>query len=257
MSRFPVDPSVFVGPYPFRDVPHPDPEYLLRVMEREGIAHAWVGHLPAPFSADTAESNTELLRILAPHRALLSPAHAINPARAGWERELIAAVSDGAAAIRTYPAHWALSPEHTGLRDLALAAGERKLPVVLTVRFEDLRQRHANDTAGDLIPQVVRTLARLGPAVRLIVCAAGKDFIEEVHWGLTPEEQKRVTWDISWVWGPPEDHLAKLFRTMGSERFVFGSAWPLRLVQSPVANLELLPDDVASARLADPARLFA
>jgi hypothetical protein len=254
--RFPVDPSVFVGPYPFRDVPHPDPEYLVRVMEREGIAHAWVGHLSAPFEQETARCNTDLLKRLAPHRALLSPAPAINPSLAGWERELGSAIDAGAAAIRTYPPHWGLAPEHAALHELAIATGERKLPLILTVRFEDLRQRDARDTAGDLIPQVVRTLARLGPAVRLIVCAAGKDFIEEVHWGLTPEEQRRVVWDISWVWGPPEDHLAKLFRSMGSERFVFGSAWPLRLVQSPVANLELLPDDVAKAPLANPARLF-
>lgn len=252
MTRFPVDPSVFVGAYPFRDVPHPEPEFLLRVMEREGIAHAWVGHLSAPFERETARCNAELLALLAPHRALLSPAPAINPAVVGWERELAAAIDAGAPAIRTYPPHWGLTPEHIGLHDLALAAGERNCPLVLTVRFEDLRQRDARDTAGDLIPQVVRTLARLGPAVRLIVCAAGKDFIEEVHWGLTPAEQQRVTWDISWIWGPPEDHLAKLFRTLGSQRFVFGSAWPLRLVQSPVANLELLPDELTHAPLANP-----
>ncbi len=257
MPRVAIDPSVFVGPYPFRDVPHPEPEYLVRVMEREEIDHAWVGHLSAPFQPETELCNAELLKLLAPHRAILSPAPAINPGVAGWEHELTAAIDSGAAAIRTYPPHWALAPEHLALHDLALAVGERKLPLILTVRFEDLRQRAPRDTAGDLIPQVVRTLARLGPAVHLIVCAAGKDFIEEVHWGLTPEEQKRVTWDISWIWGPPEDHLAKLFRAMGSERFVFGSAWPLRLVQSPRANLELLPDDVRHAPLADLGRLLA
>ena len=86
--------------------------------------------------------------------------------------------------------------------------------------------------------------------------AAGREFIEEVHWGLTPEEQRRVYWDFSWVWGPPEDHLAKLFRTVGADRFVFGTQWPLRLTQNPRANLDLLPPDVASARLADPERIF-
>jgi hypothetical protein len=75
--------------------------------------------------------------------------------------------------------------------------------------------------------------------------------IEEVHWGLTPEEQRRVFWDISWIWGPPEDHLAKLFRTIGAERFVFGTQWPLRLTQTPSANLDLLPDDLLGVSLAD------
>jgi hypothetical protein len=75
--------------------------------------------------------------------------------------------------------------------------------------------------------------------------------VEETHWGLTAAERGRVWWDISWIWGPPEDHLARLFRTIGSERFLYGSGWPLRLTQTPNANLELLPDDLREARLAD------
>jgi hypothetical protein len=254
--RISVDPTVFIGEYPYRDVPHPDPEPLIRVMHREGIEHAWVGHLPAPFQADPAASNSELVRLLGTFREKLSPVLAINPALLGWEHALDQASRLGVPAIRTYPAHWKLSPEHAGLRALAIAAGDRRMPLILTVRFEDLRQRDARDTAGDLSPQVVRTLARLGPQVRLVVCSAGKEFIEEVHWGLTPEEQQRVIWDISWIWGPPEDHLAKLFRLIGPERFAFGSQWPLRLVQSPFANLELLPDDLDSVAIADPAHLF-
>jgi predicted TIM-barrel fold metal-dependent hydrolase len=30
-------------------------------------------------------------------------------------------------------------------------------------------------------------------------------------------------------------------QTVGADRFLFGSAWPLRLVQSPIASLDLLP----------------
>src|SRR5207244_8344150 len=113
-----------------------------------------------------------------------------------------------------------------------------------------LRQRHPLDAAGDLPSATIRQIARAGDRVRLIVTAAGRDMIEEVHWGLTPDEQRRVFWDISWIWGPPEDHLAKLFRTIGAERFVFGTHWPLRLTQTPRANLDLLPDDLRSASLA-------
>ena len=31
------------------------------------------------------------------------------------------------------------------------------------------------------------------------------------------------------VWGPPEDHLATVLRTVGVERFLFGTGQPLRL----------------------------
>ena len=251
-----TDPSVFIGPYPFRHVPHPDPDVLVRVMEREGIDRAWVGHLPSAFHRDPSAGNIELYRSLEPYREKLAPAPAVRPDFPHWTRALDDAVSSGAAAIRAYPAQWQLGPGHSVLSEMAIACGERRLPLILTVRFEDLRQRHPMDTAGDLPAATIRALARSGPGVRLVVCAAGKEMIEEVHWGLTPAEQKRVVWDTSWIWGPPEDHLAKLFRTVGSSRFVFGSQWPLRLVQSPRANLELLPDDVAGAPLGDSAALY-
>src|SRR6185369_3587423 len=116
-----------------------------------------------------------------------------------------------------------------------------------------LRQRHALDVAGDLSAAAVRWLVRAGPRVRVVVVAAGRDMIEEVHWGLTPAEQARVFWDISWIWGPPEDHFAKLLRTIGPERFVFGTHWPLRLTQTPRALLDLLPPALAGIKLADAA----
>ncbi len=251
-----TDPSVFVGAYPFRHVPHPDPDVLLRVMDREAIGRAWVGHLPTAFHRDPAPGNAELYRALEPHRERLAPAPAVRPDFPHWDRALADAVQAGAAAIRVYPPQWQLRADHPGLRELAFACGERRLPLVLTVRFEDLRQRHPMDTAGDLTAATIRALARAGDGVRLVVCAAGKDTIEEVHWGLTPDEQRRILWDISWIWGPPEDHLAKLFRTVGASRFAFGSQWPLRLVQAPRANLELLPDDVRGLPLGDPATVY-
>jgi hypothetical protein len=134
---------------------------------------------------------------------------------------------------------------------LARACGELGLVLLLTVRFEDLRQRHVLDGAGDLSAAAIRAVARVSSTTRIVVTAAGREMIEEVHWGLTPDEQSRVYWDISWIWGPPEDHLSKLFRSLGSARFVYGTHWPLRLAQTPRSNLELLPDHDATMPLTD------
>jgi hypothetical protein len=76
--------------------------------------------------------------------------------------------------------------------------------------------------------------------VRLIVSHADRGFIEEVHFGSTPEESARIWWDICWIWGPPEDHLHTLLRTVGVERFLFGTGQPLRLPEASVAKLDLL-----------------
>lgn len=250
-----IDVDTFIGPYPFRHLPHPDPDVLARVLEREEVDGAWVGHLPSAFHRDPLAGNEALYAALSPHERALRPVPAVRPDWPKWERVLVEARERGAPAVRTYPPQWGLGPHHAALAELAAAAAEARLPVVLTTRFEDLRQRHWMDTAGDLPGATVRTMARANPDVRLIVTAAGRALVEEVHWGLTPAERARVWWDIAWIWGPPEDELAHLLRTIGADRFVYGSMWPLRLAQTPRANLELLPDDLLGSRLAEVATI--
>jgi hypothetical protein len=191
-----------------------------------------------------------LLAALAPFRGVLEPAPVVRPDWPGWERALRELADAGVPCIRAYPMQWGMSPHDAQLRALALACGAAGLPLVLTVRFEDLRQRHPLDVAGDLTAAHVRSLARAGD-VRLVVTGAGRELLEETHWGLTPEEQRRVHWDFAWIWGPPEDHLAHLFRTVGPERFVYGTHWPLRLTQASRANLDLLPSDLRDRGITD------
>jgi hypothetical protein len=148
-----------------------------------------------------------------------------------------------------------MGPHDPSMRALALACGELHVPLVLTVRFEDLRQRSALDVAGDLTAAHVRTLARSGANVRLVVTGAGRDLLEETHWSLTPDEQGRVFWDFAWIWGPPEDHFAHLVRTIGAGRFVYGTHWPLRLTQNSRANLDLLPATLRPVSITDAASL--
>lgn len=247
-----TDVHTYIGAYPWRRLPHPDPEVLARVLEREGSDAAWVGHLPSAFHRSPSAGNSELYAALAPHRQRLRPVPAVRPDWPDRERELSRAVGEGAAAVRIYPMQWGLAAGEGSTLVFAEACARHGLPLVLTVRFEDVRQRHPLDVAGDLTAAHVRAIARARTGARVVVLAAGREFIQEVHWGLTPEEREAVWWDISWIWGPPEDDLALLLRTIGAERFVYGSGWPLRLAQTPRANLALLPDDLADASLGDP-----
>jgi hypothetical protein len=221
------------------------------VLHREGLSGAWVGHLPSAFYRDPGHGNEELYAALEPFASTLRPTPVVRPDWPDWERTLRNAADRGAPAIRAYPAQWGYGPQEPAMAALARACAAAGLVLLLTTRFEDARQRHGMDTVGDLSGAAIRFVARSSTDCRIIITAAGRDLIEETHWGLTPDEQSRVWWDFSWVWGPPEDHLAHLLRTMGAERFVYGSQWPLRLTQNPRANLALLPDDLLDARLAD------
>ena len=250
-----IDCAAYIGQYPFRHLPHPDPDVLVRVLQREGLSGAWVGYLPSAWHRDPTPGNEALFVAVAPHAGVLRAAPMVRPDWPRWEQALRAAAEQGAAAVRAYPMQWGMGPHDARLAALAVACGELGLPLLLTVRFEDLRQRSLLDTAGDLSAAHVRALARAGPGVRLVVTGAGRELLEETHWGLTPHEQRRVYWDFAWIWGPPEDHLAHLFRTIGQARFVYGTHWPLRLIQNPRANLDLLPPALRDARITDAAEL--
>lgn len=246
-----IDVNAWIGAYPFRDVPHPEPAILARVLERERLSGAWVGHLPSAWWRDPTPGNDQLYEALAPHAGVLHPAPCIRPDWPRWERQLATALDRGAPAMRAYPAQWGMGAGDPSLARLGAACAEAGLVLVLTVRFEDVRQRHPLDVAPDLGAAHVRALARSPRAPHVVVAHAGRELIEEIAWSLTIEERARLWFDFSCVWGPPEDHLATLMRTIGADRFVFGTGWPLRLTQAPRANLALLPDDLRDATITD------
>ena len=115
---------------------------------------------------------------------------------------------------------------------------------MMAARLEDIRQRHPRDMSGDLPPWAVRQLIRSDRNCKLIITHADREFIEQVHFGSTPQEAARILWDICWIWGPPEDHLELLLQTVGINRFTFGTGMPLRLPETSVAKLDLLNLDV-------------
>jgi uncharacterized protein len=234
-----TDVNAFLGSYPFRRVPGTAPEALLAAMDRCGIDEAWVSHLPGIFWRDPAAGNPWLVETARRHPAL-RPVLAVHPEQAGWERVLRSAVDAGAPAVRCDPTYYGIAPAGPSMRALVAACGRAGIALMLAVRLEDGRQRHPHDQAPELPAAALRALLRADVGARLVVTHADRPFIEEVHFGSTPGEAARAWWDISWIWGPPEDHLETLLRTVGTARFVFGTGQPLRIPENAVAKLDLL-----------------
>lgn len=234
-----VDVNAFLGAYPFRRVPGTSPPALLRAMDRVAIDEAWVTHLPGLFWRDPTEGNSWLYDVATGERRF-RPIPAVHPGLAHWEEIVRGARALGAPAVRCDPTFYGLSPIGGEMRALTAVCGGTGTPLMLAVRLEDLRQRHPHDSAPDLTPAAVRALVRSDTRIHLIVTHADRGFVEEVHFGSTPEEAARIWWDICWIWGPPEDHLETLLATIGVDRFVFGTGMPLRIPENSIAKLDLL-----------------
>jgi hypothetical protein len=234
-----IDVNAFIGEYPYRRVEGGTPAGLLAVMDRMGIGTAWVSHLSAVFWRDPTAGNAVLYETAERHPRL-RPVPAAHPGFPNWRDVVQEAVARTAPAVRADPTFYGIDASGAEMRALTALCGELGIPLQMAVRFEDGRQRHPNDHAGELTPWAVRALLRSDPRVRLLVTHADREFIEQVHFGSTPEESSRVLWDICWIWGPPEDHLELLLKSVGVERFVFGSGVPLRIPENSVAKLDLL-----------------
>lgn len=234
-----IDVNAFVGAYPFRRVPGSSVDALLGAMARTAIDAAWVSHLPSLFWRQPMEGNAWLYDTLG-RESRLKPVPAVHPGLAGWDAALGEAVDRGAPVVRCDPMQYGLDPAGPEMRVLAAGCAAAGLPLLLAVRLEDARQRHPEDRAAELPAAAVRALIRSDRDVRLLITHADRAFIEEVHFGSTPEEAARLWWDVCWVWGPPEDHLATLLETVGVDRFVFGTGQPLRIPEASVSKLDLL-----------------
>ncbi|HUL50744.1 MAG TPA: hypothetical protein VLT79_12075 [Gemmatimonadales bacterium] len=234
-----IDVNCFVGAYPFRRVPGTSAAGIRTALDRAAIDEAWVSHLPSVFWKSPEDGNAWLYETTSAE-SRFRPVPAVHPGFAHWEDALGEAVDRGVPAVRCDPTFYGLDPAGSEMRVLVAACSAARVALLMAVRLEDGRQRHPNDRAPELPAAAVRALVRSDPDARFIITHADRGFIEEVHFGSTPEEAARIWWDISWIWGPPEDHLETLLRTVGVDRFVFGTGQPLRLPETAIAKLDLL-----------------
>ncbi len=237
-----VDTNCFLGGYPFWPVPGTGPQDLLGAMDRVGIDQAWVSYLPALFWRDPMLGNRVLADLVA-NQGRLYPVPVIHPGLPAWRGEVESLRRTGAVAIRADPMRQGLDPAGPELRQLAALTALQGVPMIVAIRLEDSRQRHPVDGSAELPASAIRKLIRGNSELRLLVTHASRAEIEEVHYGSTSSEAERIWWDVSWIWGPPEDHLSTLLKTIGRDRFVLGTGQPLRLPEGAMAKLDLLEED--------------
>ena len=165
-----LDINAYLGHYPFRQLRFTNARGMIEHMDRHGVDAAVVTSLHAAFYRDSHRGNEELIDEAGRFPRRLIPVPAINPKYAGWERDLDQVAREWKVKCVT------LLPEYHGFRltdehgqaVLQQLAGY-DLPVLLTQRLEDRRQRHAWDAAEDLTLETLHEVAPAYPSLRFVL----------------------------------------------------------------------------------------
>lgn len=166
-----IDVNAFLGHYPFRRLERTTARQLIELMDAHSVDAALVSSIHSVFYRDSHQGNAELFEDIQPYAGRLFPVAAVNPKYAGWERDLEHSVQQGRAkAITLWPEHHGYSlGDEFGLAALS-AINACRLPVVLTQRLEDRRQRHHWDVADDLSQASIIAAAAAFPDLRFHLC---------------------------------------------------------------------------------------
>lgn len=252
-----IDVNAALGHYPFRALRFHTAAAMVGLMDRHGIDQAVVTSLHAVFYRDVHRGNAELREEMKPHPGRFIPVATINPRYAGWQRDFEEAVGPwGMKAVALAPEHhgYALNDEHgrAALRRIE----EHGVPVVLTQRLEDRRQRHAWDKAEDLTPAALIEAAKAHPRLKfLLVNWAGLDGAALAAAGL----RGRCLIDLARLSVVLRKEVPRLVETLGVEAIAFGSHLPFDYVGPSLvklANLEQMRPADAPKIAAGNARAF-
>jgi len=238
-----IDVNAFLGHYPFRQLHFRSAAKMAELMDHNGIDRALVSSLNAVFYRDAHRGNEELIEDIRPFSSRFIPVATVNPKYAGWQHDLEEAVVGWKVkAVTLVPAHHGYSlVDEYGQAALEIIA-DYGLPVVLTQRFEDRRQRHHWDIAEDLEIKSLMQVAQAHPQLKFLLNNwIGLDGPRMVDAGL----KGRCLIDFARLHVLLRKDVAKLIAALGVEAIAFGSHMPFDYVGPSLvklADLESLPE---------------
>lgn len=233
-----IDVNAHIGHYPFRKLAARNAQQMVELMDANGINRAVVSSLHAVFYRDAHRGNEELAEEIQPHGKRFIPVATVNPKYADWRRDLEECVTRWKMkAVTLVPEHhgYSLTDEY-GQAALKLIA-EYDLPLVLTQRFEDRRQRHDWDIAEDLSSATLTSVAQQHPRLKFLLSNwVGLDGARLTAAGL----KGRCLIDFARSHVVLTKAVPKLIATLGVESIAFGSHMPFDYVGPSLVKLAML-----------------
>ena len=245
-----IDCNTFIGNWAFRRLRNNDAAGLLAMMDTFGITRACVASADAILYKDCHSGNIKLLEETPGHGDRFWLYATLNPAYAGWQRDLDQCVQWGFRCVRMYPHYHGYDLAGKEAASLIDAAAEAGLPVSIPGRIVDVRQRHWMDTGENLDPLTVLRTARKHPDT----CFVLTEFIvnwprDSEHWAIARDLRWYV--ELSRMTAALDKNLQVLVDTLGEERVLLGTGYPFKTPSPAFLKLRILDiSEAAKSRIA-------
>lgn len=237
-----VDVNAYVGHWPFLQLQYNNCEGLLGRMNRFGVDLSVVSNLNGIFYKNTQSANKEL------HDELKSKKHfadrfvpfaVINPSYAGWRDDLeTCATKFGMKGVRLYPQYHDYELDHPECVELLKRARDKRLPVAMSLRMVDYRQRSWMDLDKEwALKDVMPAIREVPDGNYLIVNVANSMSLSEEDMGLM--QKTNVLLDTS---GRAVGNPAAVMARFGKNKLALGTHAPVLDYLTGLLRIEAMRD---------------
>ena len=240
-----VDINAHVGHWPFQQLQYNTCQELLQRMDRFGVDISVVSNLNGIFYKNVQSANEELFSEIGSSKKFAQrfiPFAIINPLYAGWKEDLATCHGKmGMKGIRIYPAYHDYGVTDPACIELVKKARDLGMPVALTLRMVDNRQRSWLDIHHEWALKDVLPLVREVPDAKYLILnvANGAQLGKEDADVL---KKANVLMDTS---GRALANPGELLKIYGSDKFAFGTHAPIHDYLTGLLRIESMRESEA------------
>lgn len=227
-----IDTNVSLFHWPFRRLPLDEPELLVTKLRSLGISMAWAGSFEAILHRDITSVNQRLAELCAKHFELV-PIGSINLELPDWEEDLRRCFDEHKMpGVRLHPNYHGYALQDPRFSRLLALARDSGRFVQVAVCLEDIRTQHPLLNVPDVdlspLPTVMQLLT--GASVQILNYRPRQPLLEKLA------RVPGVFFDTARV--EATDGIADLFRSVPSDRVMFGTHAPFLIPESGLMRIQ-------------------
>lgn len=244
-----LDINAYIGHWPFTQVKYNNCKSLLERMNKFGVDISAISNLNGIFYKNTQSANEELFEELksdSQFRDRFVPFAGLNPIYAGWKDDLETCHKKmEMKGVRLYPLYHDYELTDPSCIELVKNVRDRGLPIALTLRMVDSRQRSWMDITKEWALKDIVPIVKEVPDAKYIILNVANSM------NLNTEETELlkktdIVFDTS---GRSISNLGELLNKFGKEKFAFGTHSPILDYMTGLLRIESLRESEAGEQI--------